>query len=144
MSAKFAHRHKIHQTSGFTIFCSSMIAERYFKVYSQEVKTECKLNCNRALRRCRLNSRSATYICNAPLEHKMNFRCALLVNFHSATHICKNGICTSISGTPGLTELPELNTPKPLLWLVQFLILIISLAEYFQLCNFLSVFTSCE
>ncbi len=31
---------------------------------------------------------------------KKNFLCALLVNFRSATHICKNGNCTSVSGTP--------------------------------------------
>jgi hypothetical protein len=58
------------------------------------------LNCRRADWRCRLNSRSAMYVCNTPLGHKKNFRCALLVNFRSATHICKNGNCTSVSGTP--------------------------------------------
>jgi hypothetical protein len=39
-------------------------------------------------------------ICNAPPGCKKNFRCALLVNFRSATHICKIGNCTSVSGTP--------------------------------------------
>ncbi len=38
---------------GFTIFCSSITAVWFFKVYSQGVKTERKLNCNRALRGCR-------------------------------------------------------------------------------------------
>jgi hypothetical protein len=38
---------------GFTIFCSSIEAVRFFKVYSQEVKTERILNCIRALQRCR-------------------------------------------------------------------------------------------
>jgi hypothetical protein len=40
-------------TIGFTIFCSSITAVRFFKVYSLAVKTERKLNCSRALRRSR-------------------------------------------------------------------------------------------
>jgi hypothetical protein len=40
------------------------------------------------------------YICNAPPGHKKNFLCALLVNFRGATHMCKNGNCTSVFGTP--------------------------------------------
>jgi hypothetical protein len=39
------------------------------------------------------------FICTAPPGHKKNFRCAMLVNFRSATHIYKNGNCTSVSGT---------------------------------------------
>ncbi len=85
---------------GFRFFCASVGTIWIFKVCSQEVKTERKLNCNRALRRCRLNSRSAMYICNAPPGRKKDFRCALLVNFRSATHICKNSNCTFVSGTP--------------------------------------------
>jgi hypothetical protein len=38
------------------------------------------------------------YICNA-VGSKMNFR-SLLVQFCCATHICNNGNCTSIYGTP--------------------------------------------
>jgi hypothetical protein len=52
----------------------------------------------------------------------------------------------------GFTDHPELNSSKPLVWLVQFLILIISLAEYFQFRRFFGTaavqfplyFTSCE
>jgi hypothetical protein len=39
---------------------------------------------------------------NLMLGHLMNLRGALLVNCHSATHICKDGNCTSLFGTPGI------------------------------------------
>ncbi len=104
----------------------------FFKVYSQEVKTEWKLNCNRALQRCRLNSRSATYICNEPPGHKKNFRYSLRVPH---TYV-KTAIAPPYLAIRGLTELPELNSSMPLLWLLQLLILIISLAEYFQFRRF--------
>jgi hypothetical protein len=51
-----------------------------------------------ALQKCRINSQSVQlYICNA-VGSKMNLRC-LLVQFRSATHICNNGNCISVSGT---------------------------------------------
>jgi hypothetical protein len=111
-----------------------------FKSLFIRSKTEGKLNCNRALRRCRFNSRSAKYIQYVmhPQDIKMNFRCALLVNFRSATHICKMAIAPPYLALQGFNDHPELNSSKPLLRLAQFLILIISLAEYFQFHKFFS------
>ncbi len=70
--------------------------------------------------------------CNAPLGCKKNFWRALLVNFFSATLICKNCNCTSVSGTAGvqLTSGAEFLEASSLVGPV--LILIISLAAYFQ------------
>ncbi len=64
---------------GSRFFCASYRTIWSFKVYSQEVKIEEILNCNRALRRCRYNSGSATYICKAPPGCKRNLRGVLLV-----------------------------------------------------------------
>jgi hypothetical protein len=38
---------------GLRFFCASVVTIRFFKVYSQEVKAERKLNCSRAHRSCR-------------------------------------------------------------------------------------------
>jgi hypothetical protein len=78
---------KLIDARWFQIFLCSTGTIRIFKVYSQEVKMEEKLNCNRALWNCRYNSRSATYICKAPPGRKMNLQGALIVNCCSATHI---------------------------------------------------------
>jgi hypothetical protein len=70
--------------------------------------------------------------CNAPLGCKKNFWRALLVNFFSATLICKNCNSTSLSGTAGVqwTSGAEFFEASSLVGPV--LILIISLAAYFQ------------
>ncbi len=121
---------------GFRFFCASVGTIWFFKVYSQEVKAECKLNCNRALRRCRLDGWSAMFICNAPPGHKKNFRCALLVIFRSATHICKNSNCNSVSGTPEVhwTSGDEFLEASSLVG--AFFILIVSLAAHFRFHRF--------
>jgi hypothetical protein len=59
----------------------------------------------------------------------------------SATHICKNGNCTSEFGIPEVHCIFGAESLKLLLWLVQFLILIISLATYFQFCRFFCTFS---
>ncbi len=76
------------------------------------------------------------YISNAPSGRKKNFWCSLLVNFRSATHICKNRYCTSVSGTPEVhwTSRTEFLDASSLIG--PFLILIISLAAYFQFADF--------
>ncbi len=73
-----------------------------FSNFIHKTKAEVKLNCNRPLKRCRLKSQSASYIDNAPPGCKMNLWCALLVNFYSDTHMCKNCKCISVSGAPGV------------------------------------------
>ncbi len=75
-------------------------------------------------------------VCDAPPGSKKNFRCALLVNFRSAAYTCKNGNCTSVFGTLKVhwtsgTEFLEASS-----LIGAFLILIISLAAYFQFCRF--------
>jgi hypothetical protein len=59
-----------------------VIAVQFLKLIRKSKTGE--IEQQQALRRCRLNSR---YIGHAPLGCKMNFRCALLVNFRSATHM---------------------------------------------------------
>ncbi len=62
-----------------------------------------------------LNSQSASYICDAPPERKINLRCALFVDLPGDnTYKRKDGNYTSLSYTL------ELNSSKPRLYLVQF------------------------
>jgi hypothetical protein len=143
MCPRLAHRH-IDQalTSRWQVVSQFSIPPLHQYDFLQFIirsKTEGKLNCNRALQRCRLNSRRARYICKAPPGRKMNFRCALTVNFRSATHKCKMAIAPPYLALRGYTNHPELNSWKHLLWLVQLLILIISLAEYFKFHRFFGI-----
>ncbi len=76
------------------------------------------------------------FICNAPPGHKKNFRCALLVNFRCATHICKNGNCTSVSGTSEVHWPSEAEYLEASSLVGTFLILIVSLAAHFLFHRF--------
>ncbi len=69
-----------------------------------------------------------TYVHNTSPERKKNFWCALHVNFRSATHICKMVTAHLYLALRRFTELPELNSSKHFLYLVQFSVLIMLLA----------------
>jgi hypothetical protein len=87
---------------------------------------------------------SFVYICRftvPPLQNKDSVRKrtsgvpSLWTSVVTHTYV-KTDIAPPYLALRGFTELPELNSSKPLLWLVQFLILIISLAAYFHFCRF--------
>jgi hypothetical protein len=85
-------------------------------------------------------------ICNAPPGCEKNFRSALLVNFHSATHLCKNGNCTSVSGTPQVhfSGWSIFNPDYLLACIFPVLQIFLHLRCALLQFNFLSAFTSCE
>jgi hypothetical protein len=76
------------------------------------------------------------FICNAPSGGKKNFWWALLVNFRSATHICKNGNCTSISGTPEVHWTSRAEFLEAFSLVGAFFILFVSLAAHCQFHRF--------
>jgi hypothetical protein len=148
---------KLRDAQWFLFLWASVVPLWFFQVYSQEVRTEGKLNCNRAHQRCRLHSRSATYIYNAPPGHKMNLCCALLVNCCGATHICTDSNCTSVWGTSGVFWMagagflgassligPSWNLLNFIGWRFQPWLFNLPLQCALMLLNFFSVFASCE
>ncbi len=95
-----------------------------FNVYSREVKREVKLNCRRS---------AADII--------MHFRGALLVNCRSVTHMRKDGICSSVLGTPAVHRTVGADSSQALLPLVQFLKVIIKISH---LADFYAAGVSCR